>query len=89
MWKDKFEEQDAGDEVSFGRIPFQIWDVSKFSSCAGAAIVGLNATSLVRTAGDLLAHHSSIVVRYNCCINLIAMPLPSGFTIMSSMDTNT
>jgi len=41
LWKDKFEEQDAEDEETFGRIPFQIWNVSKFSSCADAAIVGL------------------------------------------------
>ncbi|XP_066397253.1 uncharacterized protein [Miscanthus floridulus] len=41
LWKDKFEEQDAEDEETFGLIPFQIWNVSKFSSCAQAAIVGL------------------------------------------------
>lgn len=41
LWKDKFEEQDAEDEETFGRIPFQIWNVNKFSSCADAAIVGL------------------------------------------------
>jgi hypothetical protein len=41
LCKDKFEEEDAGDEGSFGRIPFQIWNVSKFGSCADAAIVGL------------------------------------------------
>ncbi|KAL6592375.1 hypothetical protein ACP70R_049428 [Stipagrostis hirtigluma subsp. patula] len=41
LWKDKFEEEDTGDDDSFGRIPFQIWNVSKFGSCVDAAIVGL------------------------------------------------
>jgi hypothetical protein len=41
LWKDKSEQEDAEEDSSFGRIPFQIWNVSKFSSCADAAIVGL------------------------------------------------
>ncbi|GJM99097.1 hypothetical protein PR202_ga16165 [Eleusine coracana subsp. coracana] len=41
LWKDKFEEDDADDEGSFGKIPFQIWNISKFGLCADAAIVGL------------------------------------------------
>jgi len=41
LWKDKFEEEDTEHEGSFGKIPFQIWNVSKFGSCADAAIVGL------------------------------------------------
>jgi len=32
LWKDKFEELDAEDEETFGRIPFQIWNVSKFAA---------------------------------------------------------
>jgi hypothetical protein len=32
LWKYKFEEQDAGDEETFWRIPFQIWNVSKFAT---------------------------------------------------------
>lgn len=41
LWKDKSEQEDAEEDSSFGKIPFQIWNVSKFSSCADAAIVGL------------------------------------------------
>jgi hypothetical protein len=41
IWKDKFEADDADDEGSFGKIPFQIWNISKFSSCVDAAIAGL------------------------------------------------
>jgi len=68
LWKDKFEEQDAEDEETFGRIPFQIWNVNKFSSCADAAIVGLMPPPLLELqlllycwavkSAPLLCHHS-------------------------------
>ena len=38
IWQDL---KDPEDDSSFGRIPFQLWNVSKFGSCADAAIVGL------------------------------------------------
>ncbi|KAJ4809508.1 Rab3 GTPase-activating protein non-catalytic subunit [Rhynchospora pubera] len=43
-WKTSFHEQnDEQDEQenSFPNLPFQLWNVSKFGSCADAAIVGL------------------------------------------------
>lgn len=68
LWKDKFEEQDVEDEETFGRIPFQIWNVNKFSSCADAAIVGLMPPPLLELqlllycwavkSAPLLCHHS-------------------------------
>ncbi|CAN6204142.1 unnamed protein product [Urochloa humidicola] len=61
LWKDKFEEEDAGDEGSFGRIPFQIWNVSKFGSCADAAIVGLMPPPLLELQSSQ-RHYCAITV---------------------------
>ncbi|CAN6181926.1 unnamed protein product [Urochloa humidicola] len=61
LWKDKFEEEDAGDDGSFGRIPFQIWNVSKFGSCADAAIVGLMPPPLLELQSSQ-RHYCAITV---------------------------
>ncbi|XP_062193172.1 uncharacterized protein LOC133896589 [Phragmites australis] len=61
LWKDKFEEEDVGDEGSFGRIPFQIWNVSKFGSCADAAIVGLMPPPLLELQSSQ-RHYCAITV---------------------------
>ncbi|CAL5088941.1 unnamed protein product [Urochloa decumbens] len=61
LWKDKFEEEDAADEGSFGRIPFQIWNVSKFGSCADAAIVGLMPPPLLELQSSQ-RHYCAITV---------------------------
>ncbi|CAN6217284.1 unnamed protein product [Urochloa humidicola] len=61
LWKDKFEEEDAGGEDSFGRIPFQIWNVSKFGSCADAAIVGLMPPPLLELQSSQ-RHYCAITV---------------------------
>ncbi|PUZ70322.1 hypothetical protein GQ55_2G219400 [Panicum hallii var. hallii] len=61
LWKDKFEEEDTEDEGSFGRIPFQIWNVSKFGSCADAAIVGLMPPPLLELQSSQ-RHYCAITV---------------------------
>ncbi|KAF8737084.1 hypothetical protein HU200_014210 [Digitaria exilis] len=61
LWKDKFGEEDAGDEDSFGRLPFQIWNVSKFGSCADAAIVGLMPPPLLELQSSQ-RHYCAITV---------------------------
>ena len=61
MWKDKFEQEDADDESSFERMPLQIWNVSKFGSCADAAIVGLMPPPLLE-------------LQVTCLLNLILLP---------------
>ncbi|KAG2634380.1 rab3 GTPase-activating protein non-catalytic subunit-like [Panicum virgatum] len=61
LWKDKFEEEDTADEGSFRRIPFQIWNVSKFGSCADAAIVGLMPPPLLELQSSQ-RHYCAITV---------------------------
>lgn len=61
MWKDKFEHEDADDESSFGRIPIRIWNVSKFGSCADAAIVGLMPPPLLELQSSQ-RHYCAITV---------------------------
>ncbi|PAN11904.1 hypothetical protein PAHAL_2G226600 [Panicum hallii] len=61
LWKDKFEEEDTEDEGSFGRIAFQIWNVSKFGSCADAAIVGLMPPPLLELQSSQ-RHYCAITV---------------------------
>ncbi|KAK3133083.1 hypothetical protein QOZ80_6AG0531920 [Eleusine coracana subsp. coracana] len=61
LWKDKFEEDDADDEGSFGKIPFQIWNISKFGLCADAAIVGLMPPPLLELQSSQ-RHYCSITV---------------------------
>lgn len=40
--------RDSGDSGnSFGRLPYQLWNVSKFGSCADAAITGIMPPPLV------------------------------------------
>ncbi|KAL6846373.1 hypothetical protein ACP4OV_023821 [Aristida adscensionis] len=68
LWKDKFEEEDAGDDGSFARIPFQIWNVSKFGSCADAAIVGLMPPPLLELHCFYIAGQSS--QRHYCAITV-------------------
>ncbi|XP_020102733.1 rab3 GTPase-activating protein non-catalytic subunit [Ananas comosus] len=40
-WGTRFHQEEEEDESSFGRIPFQLWNISKFGSCADAGIAGL------------------------------------------------
>ncbi|KAJ3683411.1 hypothetical protein LUZ60_013638 [Juncus effusus] len=40
-WKRSFSEETEESEGSFAKVPFQLWNVNKFGSCADAAIVGL------------------------------------------------
>lgn len=40
-WKRRFQEENEEEESSFLNVPFQLWNVNKFGSCADAAIVGL------------------------------------------------
>ncbi|TVU09116.1 hypothetical protein EJB05_42577 [Eragrostis curvula] len=61
LWKDKFEEEDADDEGSFGKIPFQIWNISKFGSCADAAVVGLMPPPLLELQSSQ-RHYCAITV---------------------------
>ncbi|KAG2642725.1 rab3 GTPase-activating protein non-catalytic subunit-like [Panicum virgatum] len=61
LWKDKFEEEDTEHEGSFGKIPFQIWNVSKFGSCADAAIVGLMPPPLLELQSSQ-RHYCAITV---------------------------
>uniref|UniRef100_A0A0D9XCF0 Rab3-GAP regulatory subunit N-terminal domain-containing protein n=1 Tax=Leersia perrieri TaxID=77586 RepID=A0A0D9XCF0_9ORYZ len=61
LWKDKPEQDDAEDDSSFARIPFQIWNVSKFSSCADAAIVGLMPPPLLELQSSQ-RHYCAITV---------------------------
>ncbi|XP_008793036.1 rab3 GTPase-activating protein non-catalytic subunit-like isoform X4 [Phoenix dactylifera] len=41
IFENRFQNRNTVDENSYGRIPFQLWNVSKFGSCADAAITGL------------------------------------------------
>ncbi|XP_008789377.2 rab3 GTPase-activating protein non-catalytic subunit [Phoenix dactylifera] len=41
VWENRFQNREAEDENSYRRIPFQLWNVSKFGPCADAAITGL------------------------------------------------
>lgn len=41
IWENRFQNKNAEDGNSYGRIPFQLWNVNKFGSCADAAITGL------------------------------------------------
>ncbi|XP_052168127.1 uncharacterized protein LOC127784791 [Oryza glaberrima] len=61
LWKDKSEQEDAEEDSSFGRIPFQIWNVSKLSSCADAAIVGLMPPPLLELQSSQ-RHYCAITV---------------------------
>lgn len=48
MWEsrlNKLEPED--DETSYGRMPFQVWNVGKFGSCVDAAITGIMAPPLL------------------------------------------
>uniref|UniRef100_A0A6V7QYW8 Rab3-GAP regulatory subunit N-terminal domain-containing protein n=1 Tax=Ananas comosus var. bracteatus TaxID=296719 RepID=A0A6V7QYW8_ANACO len=40
-WGTRFHQEEEEDESAFGRIPFQLWNISKFGSCADAGIAGL------------------------------------------------
>jgi Rab3 GTPase-activating protein non-catalytic subunit len=40
-WKRRFQEENEEEESSFSKVPFQLWNVNKFGSCADAAIMGL------------------------------------------------
>ncbi|XP_048529914.1 rab3 GTPase-activating protein non-catalytic subunit [Triticum urartu] len=61
MWKDKFEQEDGEDTSSFEKIPLQIWNVSKFSSCVDAAIVGLMPPPLLELQSSQ-RHYCAITV---------------------------
>ncbi|XP_078153880.1 rab3 GTPase-activating protein non-catalytic subunit [Carex rostrata] len=41
VWKNRFQDENEEEESNFSTVPFQLWNVNKFGSCADAAIVGL------------------------------------------------
>lgn len=42
FWDQMSERRDSEDSgISFGRLPYQLWNVSKYGSCADAAITGI------------------------------------------------
>lgn len=41
VWKKRFQDENEEEESNFSTVPFQLWNVNKFGSCADAAIVGL------------------------------------------------
>lgn len=41
MWENRFHKSESEDETSYRRIPFELWNVGKFATCADAAIAGI------------------------------------------------
>lgn len=48
FWEEESMRQDSENSgTSFGRLPYQLWNVSKYGSCADAAITGIMPPPLV------------------------------------------
>ncbi|KAK8459639.1 hypothetical protein SEVIR_2G179700v4 [Setaria viridis] len=84
LWKDKFEEEDASDEGSFGRIPFRIWNVSKFGSCADAAIVGLMPPPLLELQSSQ-RHYCAITVGEDAVVSAYRLSEDRGRSIVGAI----
>ncbi|RWV87064.1 hypothetical protein GW17_00050984 [Ensete ventricosum] len=41
MWENSRHKLESEDEISYGNIPFQLWNVGKFGNCSDAAITGM------------------------------------------------
>lgn len=62
FWDQTSKNRDADDsENSFGRLPYQLWNVSKYGSCADAAITGIMPPPLMELQVDL---HCLLLLTY-------------------------
>lgn len=58
MWDSRLANEDI-DDSPYGRIPFQLWSVTKYGSCVDAAIVGMMPPPLLELQVNL---HLNIVL---------------------------
>uniref|UniRef100_A0ACD5YG83 Uncharacterized protein n=1 Tax=Avena sativa TaxID=4498 RepID=A0ACD5YG83_AVESA len=84
MWKDKFEQEDADDESSFERMPLQIWNVSKFGSCADAAIVGLMPPPLLELQSSQ-RHYCAITVGEDAVVSAYRLSEDRGRSLVGAI----
>lgn len=47
MWENSRHKLESEDEISYGNIPFQLWNVGKFGNCSDAAITGVKPPPLL------------------------------------------
>ncbi|XP_020598575.1 rab3 GTPase-activating protein non-catalytic subunit [Phalaenopsis equestris] len=70
-WNNRFTTED-GDDSPYGRIPFQLWSVSKYGSCLDAAIVGIMPPPLLELQSSQ---------RYYCAITVGENAVISAFRL--------
>ncbi|XP_072971476.1 uncharacterized protein [Typha angustifolia] len=68
LWDDRFRKEEAEDESSFRRIPFQLWNINKFGSCADAAVVGLMPPPLLELQSNQ-RHYCAVAIGHDAVIS--------------------
>ncbi|CAD5183795.1 uncharacterized protein LOC103979735 [Musa acuminata AAA Group] len=70
MWENSRHKLESEDEISYGNIPFQLWNVGKFGNCSDAAITGVKPPPLLelqssqRYYGAVTVGDNSVISAY-------------------------